>query len=186
MSKIFTLVARSAAIIAILFIVYARFIAPNGQTQIDPSASPFSQEASTNAQENSPSALPPLEFEPNVKTEAIDDLFSALGEPVNAGAISQILAENAQVEIRDLEIKQSAAEYVEALEQWEQSIKGGSIKHTFIGVLEKGGELENGYELAVCYEFSSGDKIGTKDSLSFDDENRVELWVQEALDEACL
>jgi len=171
--KTFTLLARLAAVLALAFIVYVRFFANSPDGEVDESQSPYAGEQAQ------AKPIEAMEVAANDKSTNIEALYAALGDPIDKDKVSEILATNAEIEIRDLEIKQTSAEYVESLSQWEEAIEGGKLDYKFTG------EIENGYEMAVCYRFISGDFFGTKDSISFDENGKVVLWIQEAQEASC-
>lgn len=104
--------------------------------------------------------------------------FQALS-PVDREVISQLLADNAQIELKDYEITQTKEEFVESLDSWEDAIENGSITYK---IDEKTSNDEN-ITTMVCYKFPSNELM-TIETFEFDD-GMIIKSVQETVSEDC-
>jgi hypothetical protein len=112
-------------------------------------------------------------------TGTVNQFYAAISEPVNDVAVAFKLAEDAQIELRDLDIEQTGAEFVESLSEWANAIEGGTIEHEIES-------LESAvYVVNVCYRFAAGDPYGTAETMTFTDDGRIASMVQEARPESC-
>lgn len=104
--------------------------------------------------------------------------FQALS-PVDREVISQLLAEDAQIELKDFDVTQSKEEFVEALDSWEDAIENGSIAYK---IDEKTSNDEN-ITTMVCYKFPSNELM-TIETFHFND-GMIIKSVQETVSEDC-
>ncbi|MEN0087408.1 MAG: hypothetical protein AAF737_03120 [Pseudomonadota bacterium] len=112
-------------------------------------------------------------------TGTVNQFYAAISEPVNDIAVAFKMAEDAQIELRDLDIEQTGAEFVESLSEWANVIEGGTIEHEIAS-------LESAvYVVNVCYRFAAGDPYGTVETMTFTDDGRIASMVQEARAESC-
>lgn len=70
--------------------------------------------------------------------------------PVDHDIISNLLTEDAMVELKDYDIVQSKSEFIDSLDSWEDAIDGGSIKYKM-----KDTASDQAMIAIVCYTFSS-------------------------------
>jgi hypothetical protein len=63
--------------------------------------------------------------------------------------ISALLSPEATIELKDIGVTQSGAEFVASLDEWADAIEGGSIRHKIIA---DGAET---VKVTVCYTFTS-------------------------------
>ncbi len=90
-----------------------------------------------------------------------DRWYSALAS-VNRVEIAELLADNAKITLGDLDIEQTKVEFVASLDEWEDAMKGSTIRH-FIE------SDENGVlTVLVCYKFPQNESMG-REVFSFDD-----------------
>lgn len=116
-------------------------------------------------------------FAQNNKT-AIKPWFQALS-PVDREVISELLADNAQIELKDYDITQSKEEFVEALDNWEEAIESGSIAFK----IDEDASSEENITTKVCYKFSSNELM-TVETFEFS-EGMIVKSVQETIADDC-
>lgn len=116
-------------------------------------------------------------FAQNNKT-AIKPWFQALS-PVDREVISELLADDAQIELKDYDITQSKEEFVEALDNWEDAIESGSIAFK----IDEDASSEENITTKVCYKFSSNELM-TVETFEFN-EGMIIKSVQETIAEDC-
>jgi len=116
-------------------------------------------------------------FGQNNKT-AIKPWFQALS-PVDREVISELLADDAQIELKDYDITQSKEEFVEALDNWEDAIESGSIAFK----IDEDASSEENITTKVCYKFSSNELM-TVETFEFN-EGMIIKSVQETIAEDC-
>ncbi|MEO9458607.1 MAG: hypothetical protein ABJE63_07850 [Lentilitoribacter sp.] len=116
-------------------------------------------------------------FAQNNKT-AIKPWFQALS-PVDREVISELLADDAQIELKDYDITQSKEEFVEALDNWEEAIESGSIAFK----IDEDASSEENITTKVCYKFSSNELM-TVETFEFS-EGMIVKSVQETIADDC-
>lgn len=116
-------------------------------------------------------------FAQNNKT-AIKPWFQALS-PVDREVISELLADDAQIELKDYDITQSKEEFVEALDNWEDAIESGSIAFK----IDEDASSEENITTKVCYKFSSNELM-TVETFEFN-EGMIIKSVQETIADDC-
>ena len=116
-------------------------------------------------------------FAQNNKT-AIKPRFQALS-PVDREVISELLADNAQIELKDFDITQSKDEFVEALDNWEEAIENGSIAFK----IDEDASSEENITTKVCYKFPSNELM-TIETFMFDD-GMIIKSIQETIADDC-
>lgn len=116
-------------------------------------------------------------FAQNNKT-AIKPWFQALS-PVDREVISELLADDAQIELKDYDITQSKEEFVEALDNWEDAIESGSIAFK----IDEEASSEENITTKVCYKFSSNELM-TVETFEFN-EGVIIKSVQETIADDC-
>ncbi|MEO0637901.1 MAG: hypothetical protein AAFY73_14815 [Pseudomonadota bacterium] len=116
---------------------------------------------------------------PQGLTGTVNQFYAAISEPVNEVAVAFKLAEDAQIELRDLDIEQTGAEFVDSLGEWANVMEGGAIDHAIASIEDAV------YVVHVCYRFAAGDPYGTVETMTFTDDGRIATMIQEARDESC-
>lgn len=116
-------------------------------------------------------------FAQNNKT-AIKPWFQALS-PVDREVISELLADNAQIELKDFDITQTKDEFVEALDNWEEAIENGSIAFK----IDEDASSEENITTKVCYKFPSNELM-TIETFMFDD-GMIIKSIQETIADDC-
>jgi hypothetical protein len=71
--------------------------------------------------------------------------------------ISALLSAEATIELKDIGITQTSAEFVASLDEWADAIKGGSIRHKIIA------DGADTVTATVCYTFTSSAMMTTED-----------------------
>lgn len=113
----------------------------------------------------------------NNKT-AMKPWFQALS-PVDREVITELLAENAQIELKDYDIVQSKEEFVESLDVWEDAIENGSIAFK----IDEDASSEENITTKVCYKFPSNELL-TIETFIFDD-GMIIKSIQETIADDC-
>jgi hypothetical protein len=105
-----------------------------------------------------------------------DRWYSALAS-VNRIEIGALLADNAKITLGDLDIEQTKVEFVASLDEWEDAMKGSTIRHA----IESD---ENGIlTVLVCYKFPENETLG-REIFSFAD-GKIMTSNQETIAESC-
>lgn len=104
--------------------------------------------------------------------------FQALS-PVDREVISQLLAEDAKIELKDYDIMQSKEEFVDALDAWEDAIENGTIAYK----IEEDASSDDNITTKVCYKFPSNELM-TIETFEFED-GLIIKSVQETVSEDC-
>lgn len=90
-----------------------------------------------------------------------DRWYSALAS-IDRVEIAGLLADNAKITLGDIDIEQTKVEFVASLDEWEDAMKGSTIRH-FIE------SDENGVlTVLVCYKFPENESMG-REVFSFAD-----------------
>lgn len=75
---------------------------------------------------------------------------------VDREEISALVSSDATIELKDIGITQTGAEFVASLDEWADAIKGGSIRHKIIT------DSQDAVTSAVCYTFASSSMMTTE------------------------
>jgi ketosteroid isomerase-like protein len=86
----------------------------------------------------------------------LDRWFEAL-QSADAEALAAIMDDGATVTLKDLDITQSKAEFLDSMGEWADAIEGGSISHKPAGVVDEAGAI-----VLVCYRFASNAQLNTE------------------------
>jgi hypothetical protein len=85
--------------------------------------------------------------------QLIDRWYSALSS-INRTEITDLLSDKAKITLGDLDIEQNKAEFIASLDEWEDAMKGSTIRHA----VESD---ENGtITVTVCYKFPDNESLG--------------------------
>jgi hypothetical protein len=71
--------------------------------------------------------------------------------------IAALLSPEARIELKDIEVTQTSAEFVESLDEWADAIKGGSIRHKITA------DTADSVAVTVCYTFTSSAMMTSED-----------------------
>jgi hypothetical protein len=74
--------------------------------------------------------------------------YSAL-VAVEREEIAALLSPEATLELKDIGVTQTGAEFVAGLDEWADAIKGGSIRHRIVG------DSADNVSVVVCYTFTT-------------------------------
>jgi hypothetical protein len=74
--------------------------------------------------------------------------------------IAALLNPEATIELKDIGVTQTSAEFVASLDEWADAIKGGSIRH----IIRK--DSQDAVDVSVCYTFATSAMM-TKESFVF-------------------
>jgi hypothetical protein len=86
----------------------------------------------------------------------LDRWYDAL-VAVEREEISALLSPDAKIELKDIGVTQTAAEFVESLDEWADAIKGGSIRHKITA------DAAETVSASVCYTFTSSAMMTKED-----------------------
>jgi protein-tyrosine phosphatase len=88
----------------------------------------------------------------SAEPKVVDDWYAALAAADRAG-LERLLSDDARIKLTDLGVEQTKAEFVAALENWEQAVEGTTIRHRI--------ESDNGQQATVlaCYDFPENDLL---------------------------
>lgn len=111
-----------------------------------------------------------------IEKQLVDRWYTALAA-VNRTEITDLLSDKAKITLGDLDIEQNKTEFIASLDEWEDAMKGSTIRHA----LESD---ENGaVTVTVCYKFPDNEALG-REVFTFDAGKILES-VQETIAESC-
>ena len=85
----------------------------------------------------------------SAQSSLLDRWYTALFD-VNRVAIADLLTEDAVIDLKDLGVVQTKAEFIAALDEWEEAVKTANLAW----LLEEGAEADETRATAlVCYQF---------------------------------
>jgi dihydroxyacetone kinase DhaKLM complex PTS-EIIA-like component DhaM len=85
----------------------------------------------------------------------LDRWYTALFD-VNRVAITDLLADDAVITLEDLGVTQTKAEFIEALDEWEEAVKNANLAWQ----LEEGAEADaTRASVLVCYQFPENEMM---------------------------
>lgn len=102
--------------------------------------------------------------------------FEAL-QTHDKGKVSQLLSNDAVIELKDLGITQTKAEFVDSLDQWAELNKGATILTRFVS------STENTTEIEVCYRFANNEVL-TRETYAITN-LMISKSVQEEIGKSC-
>ena len=106
----------------------------------------------------------------------IDSWYTALAA-VDRAAFARLLADDAKVTLGDLDIVQTKVEFLASLDEWEDAMKGSTIRHAIES--ESGGLIS----VLVCYTFPDNESL-TREAFSFAG-GRIATSEQETISDTC-
>jgi hypothetical protein len=107
---------------------------------------------------------------------AIDSWYKALAT-IDRTAFSNLLADNAKITLGDLDIVQTKPEFITSLDEWEDAMKGSTLRHS---VESDAGGLVT---VAVCYVFPGNESL-TREVFGFTS-GRISSSEQETIADSC-
>ena len=99
---------------------------------------------------------------------------------VNRVAIADLLADDAVIKLEDLDISQTKAEFIEALDEWEEIVKTANFAWQ---VDESAPVDENSATVLVCYQFPDNELM-IRETLGFRD-GKIISSVQTNASDSC-
>lgn len=107
---------------------------------------------------------------------AIDSWYKAL-IAVDRTAFANLLAENAKITLGDLDIVQTKAEFIASLDEWEDAMKGSTLRHAV--ETDAGGLVT----VSVCYIFPDNESLA-REVFGFTS-GRISSSEQETISDSC-
>lgn len=117
-------------------------------------------------------------FADNAQGKILTLWYQALSS-VDHDVISNLLSDEAVIELQDYDIVQSKSEFISSLDSWEDAIEGGSIKFRMKDNISS----DKTTTAIVCYTFSSN-QLMTEETFKFSDE-KIMNSVQATIAEDC-
>lgn len=107
---------------------------------------------------------------------AVDSWYKALAA-VDRPAFTDLLADTAKITLGDLDIVQTKAEFITSLDEWEDAMKGSTIRHAVES------DAEGLVTVVVCYKFPDNESL-TREVFAFDG-GRISSSEQETIADTC-
>ena len=86
--------------------------------------------------------------------EAIVEKWYAALEAVDPSVFEEIIADEAVITLNDLETDQNKREFIESLDEWQDAMRGASIRHS----IET--SAPDTASVLVCYKFPDNETLG--------------------------
>jgi hypothetical protein len=96
---------------------------------------------------------------------------------VNRAEIADLLSDKAKITLGDLDIEQNKTEFVASLDEWEDAMKGSTIRHAIES--DEAGTVT----VTVCYKFPDNESLG-REIFTFEGE-KILTSAQETIAESC-
>ena len=106
----------------------------------------------------------------------VDNWYKALAA-VDRTSFGTLLAENAKITLGDLDIVQTKAEFITSLDEWEDAMKGSSIRHAVES------DTEGLVTVMVCYTFPDNESL-TREVFGFTG-GQIGSSEQETISDSC-
>ncbi len=100
--------------------------------------------------------LTPIASAQQNNSAIIEKWYTAL-TAVDRAAFESLISDSAVIELQDIGIKQTKSEFIESLDEWEDAMKGATIRHKI--ETEPGGMVS----VRVCYTFSGNESLNRED-----------------------
>ena len=107
---------------------------------------------------------------------AIDSWYKALAT-VDRATFGSLLADNAKITLGDLDIVQTKTEFIASLDEWEDAMKGSTIRHAVES------DAESLVTVVVCYTFPDNESL-TREVFGFTG-GRISSSEQETISDSC-
>jgi hypothetical protein len=108
--------------------------------------------------------------------QLIDRWYDALAS-INRSAITDLLSDKAMITLGDLDIIQTKKEFITSLDEWEDAMKGSTIRHAVES--DEGGILS----VLVCYKFPDNESLGRE--VFIFEAGKILESTQETMAESC-
>lgn len=102
--------------------------------------------------------------------------YAALAS-VNRTEFNELLAEKARITLGDLDIEQTKAEFITSLDEWEDAMKGSTIRHSIES------DTDGTITVIVCYKFPDNESLGRE--VFKVDAGKILESTQETIAESC-
>jgi hypothetical protein len=89
------------------------------------------------------------------ETEGLLERWYAALRSADRAAFEALLAPEARIEIRQFDLVQSTAEFIESLDAWEEAVEGATIEHR----LQENTDAQDEAQTLVCYHFPSNAEL---------------------------
>ena len=122
------------------------------------------------------SLLSTVSFSGEAEKALVERWYTALGA-VNRAEFADLLAEKAKVTLGDLDIIQTKAEFITSLDEWEDAMKGSSIRHAVES------DTEGLVTVMVCYTFPDNESL-TREVFGFTG-GQIGSSEQETISDSC-
>ncbi len=96
---------------------------------------------------------------------------------VNRAEITDLLSDKAKITLGDLDIEQNKTEFIASLDEWEDAMKGSTIRHA---IDSDDGDV---ITVTVCYKFPDNESLG-RETFTFD-AGKILTSAQETIAESC-
>ena len=106
----------------------------------------------------------------------VERWYTAL-EKIDRAAFGDLLADNAKVTLGDLDIIQTKAEFIVSLDEWEDAMKGATLRHAVDS------DEEGLITVSVCYKFSDNESL-TREVFAFEG-GKIVWSEQETIADTC-
>lgn len=111
-----------------------------------------------------------------VEQTTIGDWYTALAS-VNRVDIANLLSDKATITLGDLDIEQNKSEFIASLDEWEDAMKGSSIRHAIQS------DADGVLTVLVCYKFPDNEALG-REVFTFE-AAKILTSAQETVAESC-
>ena len=106
----------------------------------------------------------------------VERWYTAL-EKIDRTAFGDLMSGNAKVTLGDLDIIQTKAEFIASLDEWEDAMKGATIRHAVDS------DEEGLITVSVCYKFSDNESL-TREVFAFQG-GKIVSSEQETIADTC-
>lgn len=106
----------------------------------------------------------------------VERWYTAL-EKIDRAAFGDLLADSAKVTLGDLDIIQTKAEFIASLDEWQDAMKGATIRHAVDN------DEEGLITVSVCYKFSDNESL-TREVFAFEG-GKIISSEQETIADTC-
>jgi hypothetical protein len=100
--------------------------------------------------------LAPVASAEDDRIQIIEKWYAAL-TAVDRATFGALISDKAVIKLEDIGIEQTKAEFIESLDEWEDAMKGATIRHQ---IIEESGDKVS---VRVCYKFSDNESLNRED-----------------------
>jgi hypothetical protein len=101
-------------------------------------------------------ALSLLAFAQEDQSAIIAKWYAALSS-IDRSTFETLISDKAVIKLEDIGVEQTKAEFIESLDEWEDAMKGATIRHQVIS------QSGNAISMRVCYTFSGNQSLNHED-----------------------